>query len=41
MNVSLSFVPAQIPMKRRLQMLAVAGWSVMIVITTVAFLLLW
>ena len=36
-----SFVPAQIPRKRRLQMLAVAVWSVMIVITTCAWLLLW
>ncbi|KAG6877538.1 hypothetical protein C0993_006231 [Termitomyces sp. T159_Od127] len=40
LQANVNFVPAQIPMKRRLQMLAVAGWSVMIVITTVAFLLL-
>lgn len=36
-----SFVPAHIPRKRRLQMLAVAVWSCMIAITTCAFLLLW
>ena len=36
-----SFVPAKIPRKRRLQMLAVAVWSVSIAITTVAFLYLW
>ena len=36
-----SFVPAKIPRKRRLQTLAVAGWSVMIIITTFIFLILW
>lgn len=36
-----SFVPAQIPRKRRLQMLAVAIWSVMIVTTSCAWLILW
>lgn len=36
-----SFVPAQIPWKRRLQMLAVATWSVMIIITSSVWLLLW
>jgi len=36
-----SFVPAQIPRKRRLQMLAVALWSVMICMTTSVWLLLW
>lgn len=36
-----SFVPAQIPRKRRFQMLAVAVWSVMIVTTASVWLLLW
>ncbi|KAL0953894.1 hypothetical protein HGRIS_005065 [Hohenbuehelia grisea] len=36
----IDFVPAKIPRKRRLQMLAVAIWSVLIVITTVTFLVL-
>jgi 2-acylglycerol O-acyltransferase 2 len=36
-----SFVPARIPRKRRLQMLAVALWSVGIILATVMFLLLW
>ncbi|KAG5641619.1 hypothetical protein DXG03_004642, partial [Asterophora parasitica] len=40
LHANVDFVPAKIPRKRRLQMLAVAGWSVMIVITTVVFLLL-
>ncbi|KDR80878.1 hypothetical protein GALMADRAFT_1112943 [Galerina marginata CBS 339.88] len=40
LHANLNFVPAKIPRKRRLQMLAVAIWSVMIVITTCAWLLL-
>ncbi|KAG6909783.1 hypothetical protein DXG01_015276 [Tephrocybe rancida] len=40
LHANVNFVPSHIPRKRRLQMLAVAGWSVMIVITTVVFLLL-
>ncbi|KAF9038596.1 diacylglycerol acyltransferase-domain-containing protein [Panaeolus papilionaceus] len=40
LHANVNFVPAQIPRKRRLQMLAVAVWSVMIVITTCAWLLL-
>ncbi|RDB18532.1 Diacylglycerol O-acyltransferase 2B [Hypsizygus marmoreus] len=40
LHANVNFVPAKIPRRRRLQMLAVAVWSVMIVITTVAFLLL-
>ncbi|KAG6827779.1 hypothetical protein H0H92_010472 [Tricholoma furcatifolium] len=39
LHANVNFVPAQIPRKRRLQMLAVAVWSVMIVITTAVFLL--
>jgi len=35
------FVPPTIPRKRRLQTLAVAVWSCMIVITTSLWLLLW
>ncbi|KIK05706.1 hypothetical protein K443DRAFT_3707 [Laccaria amethystina LaAM-08-1] len=38
LHANVNFVPAKIPRKRRLQMLAVAVWSVSIVITTVAFL---
>ncbi|KAF8997870.1 DAGAT-domain-containing protein [Cyathus striatus] len=34
------FVPAKIPRTRRLQMMAVAAWSCMIVITTCSFLIL-
>ncbi|KIL69037.1 hypothetical protein M378DRAFT_184366 [Amanita muscaria Koide BX008] len=40
LHANLNFVPAKIPRKRRLQMLVVALWSVMIVITTVTFLFL-
>ncbi|KAF8623147.1 hypothetical protein AX17_007536 [Amanita inopinata Kibby_2008] len=40
LHANVNFVPAKIPRKRRLQMLAVAVWSVLIVITTVSFLLL-
>ncbi|KAG6840505.1 hypothetical protein C0991_006302 [Blastosporella zonata] len=40
LQANVNFVPSQIPRKRRLQMLAVAVWSVMIVITAVVFLLL-
>ncbi|KAF8735167.1 hypothetical protein AX14_002622 [Amanita brunnescens Koide BX004] len=40
LHANVNFVPAKIPRKRRLQMLAVALWSVMIIITTVVFLLL-
>ncbi|KAF8806928.1 DAGAT-domain-containing protein [Phlegmacium glaucopus] len=40
LRANVNFVPAQIPRKRRLQMLAVAVWSVMIIITTSAWLLL-
>ncbi|KAK2467340.1 hypothetical protein APHAL10511_000575 [Amanita phalloides] len=40
LHANINFVPAKIPRKRRLQMLGVAVWSVMIVITTVTFLLL-
>jgi hypothetical protein len=36
-----SFVPADVPRKRRLQMLAVAVWSTTIVLTTFVWLLLW
>ncbi|KAF6753425.1 DAGAT-domain-containing protein [Ephemerocybe angulata] len=38
---SVQFVPARVPTKRRLQTLAVATWSVMIVITTCLWLFLW
>ncbi|PPQ85401.1 hypothetical protein CVT25_006397 [Psilocybe cyanescens] len=41
LQANIDFVPAQIPRKRRLQMLAVAVWSCMIVITSCAWLLLW
>ncbi|KAF9497753.1 DAGAT-domain-containing protein [Pleurotus eryngii] len=41
LQANIDFVPAKVPRKRRLQMLAVAIWSVLIVITTVTFLLLW
>ncbi|KAH9479273.1 Diacylglycerol O-acyltransferase 2B [Psilocybe cubensis] len=41
LQANIEFVPAKIPRKRRLQMLAVAVWSCMIVITTCAWLLLW
>ncbi|KJA22736.1 hypothetical protein HYPSUDRAFT_87132 [Hypholoma sublateritium FD-334 SS-4] len=41
LQANVDFVPAQIPRKRRLQMLAVAIWSVMIVITSCAWLILW
>ncbi|CAA7265177.1 unnamed protein product [Cyclocybe aegerita] len=37
---NVEFVPSQIPRKRRLQMLAVAMWSVMIVIASCAWLML-
>ncbi|KIK57059.1 hypothetical protein GYMLUDRAFT_46682 [Collybiopsis luxurians FD-317 M1] len=37
---NIEFAPARIPRKRRLQMLAVALWSVMIALTTVLFLFL-
>ncbi|KAF5316800.1 hypothetical protein D9619_006738 [Psilocybe cf. subviscida] len=40
LRANVNFVPAQIPRKRRLQMLAVAVWSVMIVITSCTWLLL-
>ncbi|KAF8909272.1 diacylglycerol acyltransferase-domain-containing protein [Gymnopilus junonius] len=40
LHANVNFVPARIPRKRRLQMLAVAMWSVMIVITVCAWLLL-
>ncbi|KAF8184456.1 DAGAT-domain-containing protein [Pholiota molesta] len=40
LQANVNFVPAQIPRKRRFQMLAVAIWSVMIVITSCAWLLL-
>ncbi|KAJ8482984.1 hypothetical protein ONZ45_g14756 [Pleurotus djamor] len=40
LQANIDFVPAKVPRKRRLQMLAVAIWSVLIVITTVTFLLL-
>ncbi|KAF4610836.1 hypothetical protein D9613_007188 [Agrocybe pediades] len=40
LKANVQFVPAQIPRKRRLQMLAVAVWSVMIVITSCAWFLL-
>ncbi|KAF8634612.1 hypothetical protein AX15_000818 [Amanita polypyramis BW_CC] len=40
LHANVNFVPAKIPRKRRLQMLAVAVWSVMIVNSSVAFLLL-
>ncbi|KAF8887350.1 diacylglycerol acyltransferase-domain-containing protein [Infundibulicybe gibba] len=40
LQANVNFVPARIPRKRRLQMLAVAVWSVMIVLTTAAFLVL-
>jgi 2-acylglycerol O-acyltransferase 2 len=38
---SVKFVPAQVPRKRRLQTLAVATWSVMIVITSCTWIFLW
>jgi len=38
---SIRFAPARIPRKRRFQMLAVAIWSVLIVLTAVLFFLLW
>jgi len=41
LHANVNFVPAQIPRQRRLQMLAVAVWSVMIVIMTCAWLVLW
>ncbi|KAE9393994.1 DAGAT-domain-containing protein [Gymnopus androsaceus JB14] len=37
---NIEFAPARIPRKRRMQMLAVAAWSVMIALTTVLFLFL-
>jgi len=40
LHANINFVPAKIPRKRRLQMLAVALWSVMIVLSAAAFLLL-
>ncbi|KAF8957112.1 diacylglycerol acyltransferase-domain-containing protein [Flammula alnicola] len=40
LHANVNFVPAKVPRKRRLQTLAVAVWSVMIVITTCAWLLL-
>lgn len=36
-----SFVPSKIPRKRRLQTMAVAAYSTMIVTTTFIFLMLW
>ncbi|KAF7370987.1 DAGAT-domain-containing protein [Mycena sanguinolenta] len=41
LQANIDFVPARIPRKRRFQMLAVALWSVGIILATVAFLLLW
>lgn len=38
---AVKFVPAQVPRKRRLQTLAVAVWSVMIVVTTCTWFFLW
>ncbi|KAK7445140.1 diacylglycerol O-acyltransferase 1 [Stygiomarasmius scandens] len=38
--IDIRFAPARIPRKRRFQMLAVAIWSVLIVLTTVLFFLL-
>ncbi|KAJ7582275.1 diacylglycerol acyltransferase-domain-containing protein [Mycena floridula] len=40
LQANINFVPARIPRKRRLQMLVVAAWSVLIVLSTVLFLLL-
>ncbi|KAJ7607837.1 DAGAT-domain-containing protein [Mycena polygramma] len=40
LQANIDFVPSRIPRKRRLQMLAVALWSVGIVLATVVFLLL-
>ncbi|KAJ7102983.1 DAGAT-domain-containing protein [Mycena crocata] len=40
LQANIDFVPARIPRKRRLQMLAVAVWSVGIILATVVFLLL-
>ncbi|KAJ7079726.1 diacylglycerol acyltransferase-domain-containing protein [Mycena belliarum] len=40
-QTSSRFVPAKVPRKRRLQMLAVAIWSVGIILATASFLLLW
>ncbi|KAJ7890032.1 hypothetical protein B0H13DRAFT_2531454 [Mycena leptocephala] len=41
LQVNIDFVPARIPRKRRLQMLAVVLWSVGIVLAAVIFLFLW
>ncbi|KAJ7282078.1 DAGAT-domain-containing protein [Mycena rebaudengoi] len=40
LQANINFVPAQVPRKRRLQMLAVAVWSVLIILAVVSFLLL-
>jgi len=40
LHANVNFVPAQIPRKRRLQMIAVAMWSVMIVAATSVWLIL-
>ncbi|KAJ7780289.1 DAGAT-domain-containing protein [Mycena maculata] len=40
LQANIDFVPARVPRKRRLQMLAVALWSVSIVLATAVFLLL-